>query len=143
MFIGEYKHSLDVKNRLAVPSKFKEELLGGAVVTKGFDKCLYLYPAKEWEKQAMRLASLPSTQSKARAIARLQLAGAMDVELDGQRRIMLPEFLKEYAGIGKNVVLAGLYDRLEIWDEAEWKKYKSVNDANSESIAETMGEFGI
>ena len=143
MFIGEYRHSLDVKNRLAVPSKFKEELLNGAVVTKGFDKCLFLYPKSEWEKQAMRLASLPSAQSKARAIARLQLAGAMDVELDGQRRIMIPEFLKEYAGLGKNVVLAGLYNRLEIWDETEWKKYKAVNDANSESIAETLGEFGI
>lgn len=143
MFIGEYRHTLDAKNRLAVPSKFKEDLLDGAVVTKSYDKCLVLYTKAEFEKQAMRLASLPSTQAKTRAIARLQLAGAMDVELDGQRRIMLPEFLKEYAGIGKNVVLAGLYDRLEIWDEAKWKKYKAVNDANSESIAETLGEFGI
>lgn len=143
MFIGEYRHSLDVKNRLAVPSKFKGDLLDGAVVTKSYDKCLIIYPKKEWEKQAIRLASLPSSQSKARAAARLQLGGAMDAELDGQRRIMIPEFLKEYAGIEKNVILIGLYDRLEIWDEAEWKKYKAVNDANSESIAETLGEFGI
>lgn len=143
MFIGEYRHSLDVKNRLAVPSKFKADLLDGCVVTKGYDRCLFLYPKSEWEKQAMRLASLPSAQSKARAIQRLQLAGAMDMELDSQRRITLPEFLKEYAGITKNVVLAGLYDRLEIWDEVEWKKYKAATEANSGDIAEQLGEFGI
>ncbi len=117
--------------------------MDGCVVTKGYDRCLFLYPKSEWEKQAMRLASLPSAQSKARAIQRLQLAGAMDMELDSQRRITLPEFLKEYAGITKNVVLAGLYDRLEIWDEVEWKKYKAATEANSGDIAEQLGEFGI
>lgn len=143
MFIGEYKHSLDQKNRIAVPSKFKAYLEEGAVVTRGLDKCLFLYPKSEWDKQAMKLSTLPLAQAKARAFARLMLAGAMDVELDNQRRIMIPEYLKEYAGINKNIVIAGLYNRLELWDEEEWKKYRNAAEANSSDIAEQLGELGI
>lgn len=143
MFIGEYKHSLDQKNRVAIPSKFKALLEEGGVVTRGLDKCLFLYPKSEWERQAMKLSTLPLAQAKARAFARLMLAGAMDVELDGQRRIMIPEYLKAYAGINKNIVMAGLYNRLELWDEEEWKKYKNATETNSGDIAEQLGELGI
>jgi len=92
MFIGEYHHSIDEKNRLAVPTKFRLDLSKGAVVTRGIDSCLFLYTKKEWEKLALKLADLPISKSKTRAFARLMLAGAMDVNIDGQGRIVLPDY---------------------------------------------------
>ena len=143
MFIGEYNHSLDEKGRLAVPAKFKTELLKGAVVTRGLDNCLFLYPKKEWQVLAEKLAKLPISQSNTRAFSRLMLAGAMDVSLDKQGRIMLPDYLRKYSSIKKKVVIAGLYNRLEIWDEVLWEKYKSGTEKNSGDIAEALGELGV
>lgn len=143
MFIGEYNHSIDEKNRLAVPVKFRRTLQSGAVVTRGLDNCLFLFPKKEWEALANKLASLPISQAGARAFARLMLAGAMDVTIDKQGRIVVPDYLKGYAGVKKKVVFAGVYNRLEIWDEVEWKKYKVRTEKESEKIAENMGELGI
>lgn len=143
MFIGEYKHNLDDKGRLAVPAKFRTILKKGAVVTRGLDNCLFLYPKEEWEKIAGKLANLPVSQSKARAFSRLMLAGAMDVNIDSQGRINLPEYLRSYAAIGKKAVIAGLYDRLEIWDENNWAKYKSGAEKESANIAEALGDLGV
>lgn len=143
MFIGEYNHSIDEKGRLAVPGKFKMELSKGAVVTRGLDNCLFLYPKKEWQVLAVKLAKLPISQSNTRAFSRLMLAGAMDVSLDKQGRIMLPDYLRKYASISKKVVIAGLYNRLEIWDEAIWEKYKSGTEKDSVDIAEALGELGV
>ena len=143
MFIGEYNYNLDIKSRLAVPVKFRVEFKQGAIVTRGIDNCLFLYSKKEWVKLAKKLADLPISQTNSRAFARLMLAGAMDVKLDKQGRIMLPEYLRKYAKIGKKVIVAGLYNRLEIWDEEQWKKYKTGTEKNSEEIAEAMGELGI
>jgi MraZ protein len=143
MFIGEYHHHLDEKGRLAVPVKFRRELAKGAVVTRGLDNCLFLYTKIEWQKLADKLAALPISQANTRAFARLMLAGAMDVEIDGQGRAVLPEYLRQYAAIKKKVVVTGLYNRLEIWDETAWDKYKLGTEKNSGDIAEAMGSLGV
>ena len=143
MFIGEYKHNLDTKGRLAIPAKFRASLKAGAVVTKGLDNCLFLYSKKEWEVLAKKLASLPISKTNTRAFARLMLAGAMDVDFDNQGRIMLPEYLRKFARLKKKVVVAGLYDRLEIWDEVVWKKYKMGTEKKSSAIAEALGELVV
>lgn len=142
MFIGEYNHTIDEKGRLAVPVKFRNKLAKGAVVTKGLDNCLVLYTEEEWKKLAPRLAALPINKANSRAFSRLMLAGAMDVSLDKQGRIILPDYLRKYAGIGKNVIVAGLYTRLEIWDAGKWESYKSGTEKSSGDIAEQLGELG-
>ncbi len=143
MFIGEYKHNLDDKGRLAIPSKFRDALAEGAVVTRGLDTSLFLFPKEEWDKLAEKLASLPLGQSNSRAFARLMLAGAMDVLLDTQGRVVLPEYLREYAGMKKNIILAGLYNRLELWDEEKWNIYKKKVEGDADSVAEKLGELGF
>ncbi len=143
MFIGEYSHNLDVKGRLAVPAKFRSKLEEGAVVTRGLDNCLFLYPKKEWGEIAKKLSSLPVSQSKARAFSRLMLAGAMDVEFDSQGRITLPEYLRKFANLDKRTIVAGLYDRLEIWNESDWEKYKEGAENDSSEIAEALGDLGV
>ncbi len=143
MLIGEFKHNIDDKGRLALPAKFRHELGSGAVVTRGLDNCLFLYTKKEWEKLAEKLSALPISQSNSRAFSRLMLAGAMDVEMDKQGRVVLPEYLREFAGLKKSTIIAGLYSRLEIWDEEKWNKYKLQTEAESGNIAEKMGELGV
>ncbi|NTU98717.1 division/cell wall cluster transcriptional repressor MraZ [Candidatus Falkowbacteria bacterium] len=143
MFIGEYKHNLDAKGRLAIPAKFRAQLEGGAVVTKGLDNCLVLYPKQEWETLAKKLAALPISKTNSRAFARMILAGAMEVEFDSQGRIVLPAYLRTFATLNKAAVVAGLFDRLEIWDESLWEAYKASTEAKSSDIAEAMGELEI
>ncbi len=143
MFIGEYSHNLDSKGRLAVPAKFRTILKSGAVVTRGLDNCLFLYPKKEWKILAEKLANLPIGQAKARAFSRLMLAGAMEVDFDNQGRITLPEYLRKFGRLNKKAIIAGLYDKLEIWDEAVWNKYKTGAERESNNIAEAMGELGV
>ncbi len=143
MFIGEYSHNVDEKGRLAIPKKFRADLSQGAVVTRGLDSCLFLYTKTEWSKLAEKLAQLPFSQANTRAFARLMLAGAMDVEVDTQGRIMLPQYLRNFAGLSKSVIVAGLYNRLEIWDEEKWKTYTASTESESASIAEQMGTLGV
>jgi len=138
MFIGEYQHNLDDKGRLAIPAKFRVKLAKGAVVTKGLDNCLFLYTADEWEKLATKLATLPISKANTRAFSRLMLAGAMDVQLDKQGRIILPEYLRKYAALKKKTILAGLYSRLEIWNEDTWNKYKKGTEKHGTDIAEAL-----
>ena len=123
MFLGEYKHALDDKGRVSIPVKFRAAIKSGAVVTRGLDNALVLYTPGEWKVLAEKLSSLPISQQNSRAFARLMLAGAMDVKVDKQGRIAIPEYLRKYAGIKKNLVFAGLYNRLELWDEATWNTY--------------------
>ena len=143
MFIGEYKHTIDEKGRLAVPVKFRAQLSSGAVVTRGLDNCLFLYTEDEWKILAEKLASLPINKANTRAFSRLMLAGAMDVSMDKQGRVILPDYLRKYVGVGKNVVVAGLYNRLEIWNEEKWEEYKSGTEESSGDIAEQLGELGV
>lgn len=143
MFLGEYSHSIDEKGRLAVPVKFRHDLSGGAVVTRGIDQCLFLYGKEEWEKLAGKIAALPLSQSNTRAFARLMLAGAMDVLLDRQGRVILPDYLRTYAGLKKTAIVAGLYNRIEIWDEKKWQSYKTETEKESDKIAEQLGALGV
>ncbi|MDD4995575.1 MAG: division/cell wall cluster transcriptional repressor MraZ [Patescibacteria group bacterium] len=143
MFIGEFKHNLDEKGRLAVPVKFRSDLAKGAVITRGIDKCLFVYTMDEWRILANKLANLPISQAKARAFARLMLAGAMDVIPDKQGRINLPEYLRQYAGLSKEAVIAGLYNRLEIWDSASWEQYSKNTEQSSSDISEKLAELGV
>lgn len=143
MFIGEYTHSIDEKGRLSLPVKFRDDLLSGCVVTRGLDHCLWVYPQKEWEQIAQKLSALPITQKDARSFARLMLAGAMETRLDKTGRVNLPGYLKEYAGISGKVVIAGMYNRLEIWPEAAWENFKKQMEDNSDQIAENLAEIGF
>ncbi len=142
MFVGQYSHNIDSKGRLAVPAKFRGELKK-AVVTRGLDDCLFLYPKKEWDKLAEKLAALPFSKSNTRAFSRLMLAGAMDVSVDKQGRIILPDYLRQYAGLKKKTVITGLYNRLEIWDETKWDKYRAETEKNSGEIAEALDDLGV
>ncbi len=143
IFIGEYHHALDDKGRLAIPKKYQNQFKKGAVVTRGIDQCLFLFPQTSWRQLAEKLAALPLSQSNPRAFSRLMFGGAMDVELDGNGRIVLPEYLRQYAKLTKQVVVAGLYSRIELWDEAAWEQYKQQAESNSVDIAEQMRELGV
>ena len=143
MFIGEYKYNLDSKNRLALPSKFRKLFKDGAVITKGLDNCLFIYTAKEWKKLVDKLASLPISQAKSRAFSRMMLAGAMDVNLDGQGRVILPDYLRTFASLNKKVILAGLYNRMEVWDEKLWSKYQRTSEKDTNEMAEGLVDLGI
>ncbi len=143
MFIGEYNHSIDDKSRMAIPVKFRPNLASGAVVTRGLDKCLTVYPKKEWAKLAEKISKLPLTQKNTRAFTRFLLASAMDVSLDRQGRIILPDYLIKFASLKKKVVIAGLYNRLEVWDETAWGKYRQDTESKSSDIAEQLSELGV
>lgn len=143
MLIGEYKHNLDAKKRLSIPAKFRKELGEGAVITRGLDNCLFVFPSGAWAKLAERLGNMPIVQQDSRSFARLLLSGAMEVEFDGLGRILVPEYLKNYASLKKVAVVAGLYNRLEIWDDEKWENYKADLEKNSDSIAEKLKEIGI
>ncbi len=143
MFIGEYTHSIDAKKRLALPSKVRGELGDRIVVTRGLDQCLFVYPMKTWEGIAEKLGSMPVGESGTRSFVRLLLSGAADVEVDSQGRVLIPEYLKVYAGLGKDVIVAGLWNRLEIWDASKWTAYKENAEGNTESIAEELGKLGM
>jgi MraZ protein len=143
MLLGEYKHSIDDKGRLAIPAKFRAKVERGAIITRGLDKCLFVFTMSEWEKLAEKLVALPLAQANSRAFSRLMLSGAADVELDSQGRILIPEPLREYAGLSKNSVIAGVYNRMEIWNAETWNEYKKKTESSSEEIAEKLGELGI
>ncbi|MFA6081838.1 MAG: division/cell wall cluster transcriptional repressor MraZ [Patescibacteria group bacterium] len=143
MFIGEHNHNIDDKGRLQIPARFRGAFADGAVVTRGLDGCLFIYTLTEWQKLAEKLDELPLTGKDARQFSRLMLAGAVDVELDKQGRVILPGYLRQFAGIKSNVVVAGLMNRLEVWDEAKWKTEQSSLDQNSDEIAEKLMDFGI
>lgn len=142
MFIGEYQHTLDDKGRLAIPAKFRNDLDKGIVITRELDHCLSLYPIDEWERRAVELSKIKTVQADPRSFVRSQLSGAMDLKLDSQGRAVIPDYLRNYAGIKRDVVVTGLYNHLEIWDAEGWKKYSAEMEKNSNEIAEKMGNLG-
>lgn len=143
MLLGEYRHSVDPKGRVAIPAKFRTKVSSGAIITRGLDHCLFVFGAKEWETLAEKLTALPISQANSRAFARLMLAGASDAELDGQGRILIPEHLREYAGLRKEAVVTGVMNRMEIWDAEAWERYKAKTESSSDDIAEQLGALGI
>ena len=142
MLIGEYTHSVDPKKRLSVPAKLRKVLGKGAVITRGLDTCLFVFPVPQWRALAEKLAALPISQSDSRSFSRLLLSGAMEVTFDRLGRILVPDYLKSYAGLDRNVVIAGLYTRLEIWDAKRWDAYKKRIERRSDDIAQKLGDLG-
>lgn len=141
MFMGEYNHTVDPKGRVIVPSKFRETLGDEFVVTKGLDGCLFVYDMKEWNVFEEKLKSLPITNKDARQFVRFFLAGAADVEVDKQGRILIPGVLREFAELTKDVVLIGVASRVEIWSKERWNGTASYDDM--EEIAEHMADLGL
>lgn len=141
MFIGEYTYNLDEKKRLSIPAKFRKILGKKAILTKGLEECLFLYPQKEWQKLVGKLEKLPLAQKEARGFLRLILAGATEVEIDNLGRILIPDFLKDYAKLKKKVVIAGVLTRIEIWDEEIWKEYKEKTEKEIGDISEKLSQL--
>lgn len=143
MFVGQYEHNLEEKGRLSVPKKFRGDLAEGGVLTRGLDGCLFLFPKKRWEEFVDKLSQTPLTKADARGFSRLLTYGATEVELDGQGRILVPEFLRNFAGIKKEVILAGALERIEIWDKENFSDYQQKIEKESEMISERLAELGI
>ncbi len=143
MLIGEYKHTIDTKKRLAIPAKLRKDLGERAVITKGLENCLVIYTLEEWQKLALKLENLPTSQVDARNFARIMLSGASDVELDKLGRVLIPDYLKDYASLKKNVTLLGLSNKIEIWDTEKWQEYSKRTESSAGDIAERLKEFGI
>ena len=142
MFLGEYLHTIDDKGRLTLPAKFRAELATGVVVTRGIDKCLFAFPMAEWEKLAERVSNLPLTEAQAREFRRLLFSGANDAELDKQGRVLLPQYLREYAGLDGNVIVARLNTHMEIWEPEAWNAIRNNFEAEA-SNAEYWTQLGI
>jgi len=140
MFIGEYLHTLDPKNRISLPSKFRKGLGRVVVMTRGLDRCLFVYPKKTWEKEAASRAVYASGTAAARGLARLFLAGAMEAEVDAAGRVLVPDHLKVFAGLKNKTVIAGVASRIEIWEEGAWKKYTTEIERDADAFAEKLGD---
>jgi len=143
MFIGEYQHTVDNKGRIIMPSKLRDDLGQNFIVTKGLDNCLFVYPMEEWKRLENKLRTLPLTNKNARAFIRFFFAGATECSLDKQGRILIPNNLREYAKIIKDVVIIGVAERIEIWAKEEWTNYNSDDNLSYEDIDEKMAELGI
>ncbi|MHB8660934.1 MAG: division/cell wall cluster transcriptional repressor MraZ [Minisyncoccota bacterium] len=139
MFLGEYLHTFDSKNRISVPSKFRKDLGRVVVVTRGLDHCLYVYSRKAWEKQAQEYAAAVNGSAAQRGLARLFLAGSSEADVDRSGRVLIPEHLKSFASISEKAVIAGVADRVEIWEEGAWKKYTADIERDADTFAEKLG----
>ncbi|NLF63765.1 MAG: division/cell wall cluster transcriptional repressor MraZ [Chloroflexi bacterium] len=140
MFLGEYTHTIDDKGRVTIPARFRAELAGGLVVTRGFDRNLMIYPLTEWQEMAERVAARPVSDESVRAFRRRIFAGATDLEPDRQGRIVLPQYLREFAGIDGEVVVAGMYDYIELWDAEAWREVRlAVEDNDDVSRWQALG----
>ncbi len=139
MFIGEYLHIIDLKNRISLPAKFRKSLGRVVVVTRGLDHCLYVYSCKAWEREARAYAEDVNGSAARRGLARLFLAGSSEAEVDRSGRVLIPEHLKSFASIMDKAVIAGVADRVEIWEEGAWKKYTAEIERDADAFAEKIG----
>jgi MraZ protein len=141
---GEFRHTLDDRSRVAVPVRFRTRLAEGATLARWLDKCLGLFPRDEWEELAAKLRALPITNANAREFGRFMSSGAVDVELDKQGRVLVPGYLREYAGLSEGeVVVVGALNRLEIWSPAAWLPYRARIEDAPEALAEHLADLGI
>ena len=143
MFMGEYNHTIDPKGRLIIPAKFREALGDEFVVTKGLDGCLFVYANTEWNNFEEKLRTLPLTNKNARQFTRFFLAGAAACEVDKQVRILIPQVLREFAKLEKDVVLVGVASRIEIWSKEVWEESISTYDTDMDEVAENMENLGF
>ncbi len=141
MFIGEYLHTLDLKNRLSLPARFRKNLGRAVVITRGLDHCLYVYPKKDWAREAKRHAMHASGTAAGRGLARLFLAGAMEAEVDSAGRVLIPDHLRNFAKLKSKAVVAGVASRVEIWNENAWKKYTTAIERDADAFAEKLGNI--
>ncbi|AEY65705.1 MULTISPECIES: division/cell wall cluster transcriptional repressor MraZ [Eubacteriales] len=143
MFYGEYQHTIDPKGRAIVPSKFREGLGEKFILTKGLDGCLFAYSSEEWTSLENKLKSLPFTDKDVRAFIRFFFSGATECEVDKQGRILIPQNLREYAALEKDIYIIGVSSRVEIWKKAAWEAYNSDDNISADKIAEKMALLGI
>lgn len=143
MLIGEYTHTIDPKKRLSLPAKWRKELGKTVVVTRGLDNCLFVYPLSAWKEITKKVGQLSFGSEATRSFNRFFLSGAVEVEVDKLGRILLPDFLKDFAGLESKVALAGVHDRVEIWEEARWQAYKEKIEGQADALAERLGDIGV
>jgi MraZ protein len=143
MFMGEYQHSLDDKGRLIVPAKFREGLGEKFIVTRGLDNCLFVYPQAEWRILEEKIKELPTSHADTRAFVRMFFSGAVEVELDKQGRIVIPQHLRDHARVERDVFVIGVSTKVEIWSRESWEKYSAEARQSYENIAETIVSIGI
>ena len=143
MFLGEFSHSIDDKGRLTLPAKFRPDLGQGVVVTRGVDKCLFIFTLEEFQHIADRLGQLPMTQAEGREFSRHFFSGASDVEVDKQGRILIPQNLREYAGLNGEAIVAGVNTRIEVWDVQAWQQVRANFENNAMADAEHWAKLGI
>jgi MraZ protein len=143
MLIGEHTHTLDTKKRLSLPSKFRKELGKTVVITKGLDSCIFLYSTKEWKNFAGKLNELSMGQGDTRAFSRYFLGGAVEVDIDSAGRILIPDFLKDLAHLQTKVMVVGLGNRVELWDEERWNNYQIELETKADLVAEKLGDIGM
>jgi len=143
VFLGEYEHTVDEKGRLAIPSRFRDELGEGVIITRGFDKCLYGFPRPFWETLAQQVTSVGLAQADARNVQRLLFSGAADLVFDRQGRVLIPQNLREYAGIGEQVVIAGLNRYFEIWSPERWKEQLEAMESNASMFALQLSALNV
>lgn len=142
MLVGEHTHTLDAKKRLSLPAKFRKEVGKKVVITNGLDNCLFIYPLKQWEKMTSKVGELPMGQSDIRRFTRFLLGGAVETEVDSIGRVLIPEFLKDFAGLKTRIAVVGMHDRIEIWDEKRWRSYKGKIEKQADTLAEKLGDVG-
>jgi MraZ protein len=142
MFIGEYRHTFDAKNRISLPAKFRKELGVSVIVTRGLDGCLYVFPKASWKKEAERFSMHSSGNAAGRGFARFMLSGASEAEVDSAGRILVPDYLKSFAKLSVKSVIAGVSNRVEVWDEQVWEAYTKNIERDSNELAEKLGDMG-
>ncbi len=143
MLIGEHTHTLDTKKRMSLPAKFRKELGKTVVITKGLDSCLFVYSLKEWKKFSEKLSELSMGQGDTRAFSRYFLGGAVEVDIDSAGRILIPDFLKDLAHLQTKVMVVGIGNRVELWDEGRWNTYQSELEKKADIVAEKLGDIGM
>jgi MraZ protein len=143
MFLGEYAHTIDDKGRLTIPAKFRDELQGGIVVTRGLDRCLWAYPRSEWEVVAEKIAKMPTTNSAARDFSRFMFSSAFDSIPDRQGRVIIPQNLRQYAEIESDTIIIGVMNRLEIWHPAKWNEVFARVEGDPDAIVAGFANLDI
>lgn len=143
MLIGEYRHTMDEKNRLSLPAKFRKELGKKIIMTRGLDRCLFVYPVSEWKKFSEQLANLSIGSAEGRGFSRAMLGGAMEVDVDGSGRVLVPDHLKTYGELSAKVVVAGIHNRVELWNEDAWNKYTNGVEKEANALAQKLADIGM
>lgn len=143
MLIGEYTHTIDDKNRLSLPAKFRAEMGKKVVLTRGLDKCVAIFTEKEWKKIAEKLSGSSMLQADSRNFNRFMFGGAVEAEVDSIGRVLLPDFLKEWGKLASKVVVIGVQTRVEVWNEEAWKSSKETIEKQADTLAEKLGQVGV